>query len=75
MLSVSKYLKNWNMGEEFISVVLLSDGTKWVRWVWHDGGEEFEEYLKVETAAQELEEYYKHDDLAVLIRGYQARET
>ena len=44
-------------------------------WVWFDGGEKFEEYLKLETAAQELEEYFKHDDLAALIREYQAQES
>lgn len=38
MLSVSKCLKSWNVSEESISVVLLSDGTKGVRWVWYDGG-------------------------------------
>ena len=73
MFSVIECLQSWNVDEEVISVVRLTDGTEWVKWVWHDGGEEFVEYLKLETAAQELEEYYNESALAALIREYQAQ--
>jgi hypothetical protein len=33
----------------------------------------FEEHLELETAAQELETYYKHANSAALIREYQAQ--
>ena len=73
MLPISKCLQSWNVGEEEISVVLLSDGTKGVRWVWFDGWMRFEEHLELETAAHELEAYYKQANLAALIREYQAQ--
>ena len=72
MLPVSKCLKSWKFGEEVISVVRLTDGTEWVKWVWFDGGMRFEENFRFETAAQEIEAYYKHANSAALIREYQA---
>jgi hypothetical protein len=32
----------------------------------------FEEYLKLETAAEEIEEYFQKPNLAALVRGYQS---
>lgn len=70
---VNKYLKSWHIDKEILSIVLLYDGTKCVEWICFDGGMKFEEYLKLETAAQEMEEYYKEPDKAALIREYQAQ--
>lgn len=44
------------------------------RRLWFDGGMKFEEYLKLETAAVEIEEYYKEPNLAALVREYQTQE-
>jgi len=73
VLPVSKCLKNWNLNGEVISVVVLSDGSEWLKWVWHDGEIRFEEHLELEAVAQELEAYYKHTNLAAFIGEYQAQ--
>jgi len=54
--------------------VLLSDGTKGVEWIWFDGRVKFEKLLKLETAAQEIEESFKEPYIAALVREYQKQE-
>ena len=72
---VDRHIESWDVGEESLKIVRLVDGTKWVVWTWHDGGESFEERMSLETADRELAEDYERDDLARLIREYQSREA
>ena len=74
-LAVDRYIESWEVGEESLSIIRLVDGTKWVVWTWHDGGESFEERMELETADREFAECYEREDLARLIREYQIREA
>lgn len=59
---------------ESVCLALVSPGTKGVEWVWFDGGMKFEKHLKLETAAQEIEEYFIEPYIAALVREYQKQE-